>query len=173
MLTLYQSPHCLANGNSLGREKKVISKCQLRNTSMDKQRRLNFYPLKIMIPDKKSKNTKKFLGKGLGVSLLMDPSTRYWSENTQPALLPPELPSEGQLERTIIEFMQFLTVTMQQAREIECETRSQCHCPKWFAARRYRITASNFELIYRRKPDTAPDATLLDQRQITVLDLTL
>ena len=41
---------------------------------------------------------KKFLaavcGKGLRVSLLMDPSTRYWGENTQPALLPPELPSE-------------------------------------------------------------------------------
>ena len=42
--------------------------------------------------------------------------------------------------------------------------------PEWFAARRYRITASNFGLIYRRKPDTAPDAlvaNLLDQRQVT------
>ena len=87
---------------------------------MDEQRRLNFYPSKITIPDQRSTETtliythmKKFLaavrgkglgGKGLGVSLLMDPSTRYWGENTQPAPLPPELPSEGQLECTIDRF---------------------------------------------------------------------
>lgn len=109
-------------------------------------------------------------GKGLGVSLLMDPSTRYWGENTQPALLPPELPSKEQLECTIVEFIKSLSVTMQQAREIEGKTRSQHHSPEWFAARRYRITASVFGLIYRRKPDTAPDAlvvNLLDQRQVT------
>ena len=55
---------------------------------------------------------KKFLAavrcKGLGVSLLMDPSTRYWGESTQPALLPPELPSEEQLECTIVEFIKSL-----------------------------------------------------------------
>ena len=58
-------------------------------------------------------------GKGLGVSLLMDPSTRCWGESTNPALLTPELPSEEQLEHTIIEFKKSLSVTMQQAREIE------------------------------------------------------
>ena len=117
---------------------------------------------------------KKFLaavrGKGLGVFLLMDPSTRYWGENTQPALLPRELPSEEQLECTIIEFVKSLSVTMQQARDIEGKTRSQRHSPEWFAACRYRITASVFGLIYHRKPDTTPDAVvvkLLDQQQIT------
>ena len=88
----------------------------------------------------------------------------------EPALLSPELRSEGQLEHTIVEFKKSPTVTMQQAREIESKTRSQCHSPEWFAARHYRITASNFGLIYRRKPDTVPDAlvaNLLDQRQVT------
>ena len=114
---------------------------------------------------------KKFLdavhGKG---SLLLDPSTRYWGENSQPALLPPELPSIEQLEQTIIEFKKSLNVTMQQAREIEGKTRSQRHSPEWFAARRYRITASVFGLIHHRKPDTPPDAlvaNLLEQRQVT------
>ena len=63
-----------------------------------------------------------------------------------------------------------LSVTMQQVREIEGKTRSQRHSPEWFAACRYRITASVFGLIYHRKPDTAPDVlvvNLLDQRQVT------
>ena len=129
-----------------------------------------------MILDQKNTDAhmKKFLdavrGKGLGVSLLLDPSTRYWGGDTQPDLIGPELPSVRQLERTIVEFKKSLTVTMQQAREIESKTRTQRHSPEWFAARRYRITSSIFGLIYNRKPDTPPDAlvrTLLEQRQIT------
>ena len=99
---------------------------------------------------------KKFLdavrGKGLGVSLLLDPSTRYWGDKAQPALLPPELLSIEQLEQTIIEFKKSLNITMQQAREIERNTQSQRHSPEWFAAHRYRITASIFRLIYSRNP---------------------
>ena len=124
--------------------------------------------------NKTGTHMKKFLdavrGKGLGVSLLLDPSTRYWGENTQPDILPPDLPSIEQLERTIIEFKKSLNVTMQQVREIEGKTRSQRHSPEWFAARRYRITASVFLLIHHRKPDTPPDslvANILEQRQIT------
>ena len=74
------------------------------------------------------------------------------------------------MKRSIVEFKKSLTVTMQQAREIESKTRSQRHSPEWFAARHYRVTASNFGIIYRRKPDTAPDAlvaNLLDERQVT------
>ena len=124
--------------------------------------------------NKTGTHMKKFLdavrGKGLGVSLLLDPSTRYWGENTQPDILPPDLPSIEQLERTIIEFKKSLNVTMQQVREIEGKTQSQRHSPEWFAARRYRITASVFGLIHHRKPDTPPDslvANILEQRQIT------
>ena len=98
------------------------------------------------------------------MSLLLDPSTRYWRENT---LLPPEL---EQLERTIIEFFKSLNVTMQRVRGIESKTRSQHHSPEWFTARRHRITASVFRLIHHRKPDTPPDAlvvNLLEQRQVT------
>ena len=117
---------------------------------------------------------KKFLaavrGKGLGVSLLMDPSTWYWSDNAQTTVNPPELPSDEHLEYSIIEFMESLAVTMEQARKLEFETRSQRHSPEWFAARHYRIMASNFGQIYTRKPSTAPEAlvsTILDQKQIT------
>ena len=83
---------------------------------------------------------------------------------------PPELPSDEHLEYSIIEFMESLAVTMEQARKLEFETRSQRHSPEWFAARHYRIMASNFGQIYRRKPSTAPEAlvsTILDQKQIT------
>ena len=83
---------------------------------------------------------KKFLAavcaKRLSVSLLMDPSTWCWGENIQSAPLPPELPSEDQLERTIVEFNKSLSVTMQQVREIEGKTRSQRHSPESCAARR-------------------------------------
>ena len=134
----------------------------------------DYDPRPEMHRNKVDTHMKKFLdavrGKGLGVSLLLDPSTWYWGENTQPALLPPELPSIEQLERTIIEFKKSLNVTMQQAREIESKTRSQRHSPEWFAARRHRITASVFGLIHHRKPDTPPDAlvvNLLEQRQVT------
>ena len=89
-------------------------------------KKLNSYPLRIMIPDQKSTadtHMKKFLdavsGKGLGVSLLLDPPTWYWGENTQPDVLPPDLPSIEQLERTIVKFKKSLNVTMQQVREIE------------------------------------------------------
>lgn len=67
---------------------------------------------------------------------------------------------------TIIEFEKSLNIT----REIRGNTRSQRDSPEWFAARRYRITASIFGLIYCRKPDTPPDALvarLLEQRQST------
>lgn len=109
-------------------------------------------------------------GKGLGVSLLLDPSTRYWGDNTEPALVPPKLPSEEELKSAIVEFKKSLNVTMHQAREIEGKTRNQRHSPEWFAARRYRLTASMFGLIYHRKPNTPPDSVvvnLLTQRQIT------
>ena len=117
---------------------------------------------------------RKFLdavrGKGLGVSLLLDPATRYWGKYTQPDLVGPNLPSVNQLKSSIIEFKKSLAVTMQQAREIEGKTRTQRHSPEWFSARRYRITASVFGIIYHRKPDTPPDAlvtNLLEQRRIT------
>lgn len=122
----------------------------------------NYDPRPEKYRNKVDSHMKKFLdavrGKGLGVSLLLDPSTRYWGDKVQPALLPPELPSIKQLEQTIIDFKKSLNITLQQAREIEGNTRSQRHLPEWFAARRYRITASVFGLIYCRKSDTPPDA---------------
>lgn len=150
-----------------------ISDATFEKHAYGKTKKVKLLPIENYDPrPEKYRNTvdshmKKFLdavgGKGLGVSLLLDPSTRYWGDNTQPALLPPELPSTKQLEQTIIEFKKSLNITMQQAREI---TRSQRHSPEWFAARRYRITASVFGLIYCRKPDTPPDAlvaSLLEQ----------
>ena len=42
-------------------------------------------------------------------------------------------------------------------RELERKTREQRNSPKWFAARRFWITASIFGDIIHRRPETAPD----------------
>ena len=82
------------------------------------------------------------------MSLLMDPSIRYSSDDTQPAVNPPEVPSDVKLEYAIIEFMQSLSITIEQARKILFQTQGQCHS-EWFAAHRYQIIASYFWLIHR------------------------
>lgn len=44
---------------------------------------------------------------------------------------------------------------------IEKETREQRDSPKWFQLRHFRITASYFGEIYRRRDTTQPDALVL------------
>ena len=46
-------------------------------------------------------------------------------------------------------------------REIEQNTRGQRNSSLWYSVRRYRITASRFGEIVRRKPDTPPDVLVL------------
>ena len=50
---------------------------------------------------------------------------------------------------------------MQQGAKLRQTRRTQRHSLAWFSARRYRITASVFGIIYHRKPDMPLDALWL------------
>ena len=101
----------------------------------------------------------KVRGRGLGVSLLFDPSTRVWTKESSTPITLPDLPSRQQLEQTVREFKSSLHVSEQKAREIT--TREQQHSPEWYSVWRYHLTASIFGEIYHRKPDTRQDALVL------------
>ena len=116
-----------------------------------------------------SKFLAKVHGKGVGVSLLFDPSTRIEAEPNAPSESF-EIPSSEQLQRTVKEFKSSLQVTEQKAREIERNTREQSSSSEWFSVRRYRLTASHFGEIFHQRPDTSPDALvkrLLNPSKIT------
>ena len=104
-------------------------------------------------------NTK---GRNLGVSLLLDPSTRVWMENSEADKMePPSIPSDEQLLLHVAAFKQSLKLPTSKIREIERETRDQAQSPLWFSVRKYRITASFFGEIFSRLPHTAPHHLVL------------
>lgn len=101
-------------------------------------------------------------GQGLCVSLLLDPRTRHWSEEEScHSSSTPNLPDITSLQCTIAEFKKSLQVSEEQSRSIAKETIGQRDSPLWFAVRRYRVTASRFGEIMRRKASTAPDSLVL------------
>lgn len=63
-------------------------------------------------------------GIGLGISLLKDESTRYWSSDRTTSTIHVQ-PSEPELKQSIEEFMKCLCVTEDKARKIEQATRQQ------------------------------------------------
>ena len=92
-------------------------------------------------------------GKGLCISLLFDPSTRTRRElvnNTEDIL------------KQVEKLKQRLSVTEEDIRHIEVETRAQRHSKKWYQVRRCRLTASKFGYVRRLKPTTAPDNVVLE-----------
>lgn len=100
-------------------------------------------------------------GQGLCVSLLLDPRTRHWSQDQSCGTTgTPNLPDDSSLRHTIGEFKKSLEVT----EELHCQ---RDDWPKrlvslvWFAVRHYRITASRFGEIMRRRASTAPDSLVL------------
>ena len=114
----------------------------------------------------------KVRGKGLGVSLLFDPSTQYWTPTEQPSSesQSPSLPCCPDLRYTIEKFKKSLKISEEEARKIERNTREQRLSSLWYSVRRYRLTASSFGEIFRRRPETIPDALvlkLLQRRQIS------
>ena len=162
-----------------------ISDAKVEKHMYGKQRKLNLSPLEEFDPrPHKYQGTApaqltdflgKVRGKGLGVSLLFDSSTQHWTANEpslngEPPNLPPNLPAHHDLRYTIEEFKKSLQVSDEEARKIEIETRAQRFSSLWYSVRRYRLTASSFGEVFRRKSDTAPDALvlrLLKQRQIS------
>ena len=86
---------------------------------------------------------------------LVDPASRDTSELVSTPI--PNLPNKAQLKKSIEAFKNSLELTNDEIRELERKTREQRNSPKWFAARRFQITASIFGDIIHRRPATAPD----------------
>ena len=97
-------------------------------------------------------------GESLGVSLLFDP--QYCHHQTT-AISSPNIPDTSKLKETVAAFKVSLKLPSDRLREIEQSTREQRHSELWFSVRRYRMTASRFGEILRRKPTTPPDALVL------------
>ena len=89
-------------------------------------------------------------GKRLCVSLLFDPDTT--ATNIE-SFIP--LPKEV-MELKIVELRESLTLTEEDARKIEAETKAQRNSQEWFDARKFRITASLFGVVKRLKVESSP-----------------
>lgn len=99
-------------------------------------------------------------GQGLCVSLLLDPRSRYWtSECSVPSTT--EQPSLTTLKATVTAFKESLCMSDDAISKVERETRDQRLSSLWFSARRYRLTASHFGEVLRRKSETPPDSLVL------------
>ena len=102
----------------------------------------------------------KVKGKGLGISLLLDPT--YCDRNTVKSTpVAPGLPTQLQLEESIHQFKLSLSLSEEKINEVEFNTREQRNSPLWFSARKYRLTASTFGEIFHFQPDTTPDRIVL------------
>ena len=84
----------------------------------------------------------KVKGRNLGVSLLLDPSTQVWTEETAEA---PTIISTDKLIKSVAAFKESLKLPTAELRRIEQETRDQSRSFLWFSQRKYRITASFLE----------------------------
>ena len=102
---------------------------------------------------------------GLSTSLLFDESARVWEQPDDPPSAQQTLvynfPTDEQLHYEINCFMQSLAMSEASILATERETRGQADSLKWFNHRRFRITASHFGEIYKRKVTTKPDALVL------------
>ena len=94
-------------------------------------------------------------GQGLCLSLLFDPASRCW--DTSDLVSTPIPPNKAELKKSIEAFKYSLELTSDEIRHLERKTREQRNSPEWFAARRFRITASIFGDIIHRRPETDTD----------------
>ena len=124
----------------------------------------DFDPRPVELRGKSNEHLKTLLGKvrgqGLGISLLFDEECRCWSTTTEQPLTP-VLPTKEQLRERVEEFKKSLRMPPHQLREIEQSTREQSRSSLWYSVRRYRITASYFGSVFRRKPTTPPHSLVL------------
>ncbi len=101
---------------------------------------------------------KKLRGKQLGISLLLDPLCRNASDEIDPEC---KAADNATLRETCAAFKKSLCLSDQEIRETELRTREQRMTPFWYSARQYRITASQFGVVYHRKDSTPPDKLVL------------
>ena len=124
----------------------------------------NFDPRPADLRGTANDSLKSFLtkvrGQSLGVSLLFDESCRCWSSTADKALAP-VLPSKEAIISRVTEFKKSLCMPANKLREIEQSTRDQRKSSLWHTVRQYRLTASLFGSVYKRKPTTPPQALVL------------
>ena len=102
----------------------------------------------------------KIRGEQLCISLLFDKSFCYW-DNSTTAPSNPTPPSAAALRITVDAFKASLAVSEESIRKIERDTRQQRKSTVWHSVRRFRLTASMFGNVLRRKPNTPPDSLVL------------
>ena len=102
----------------------------------------------------------KIRGDQPGISLLFDKSFCYWDSSTTPPSNPTP-PSAATLRITVHAFKASLTVSEESNRKIERDTRQQRESTVWHSVRRFRLTASMFGNVLRKKPNTPPDSLVL------------
>ena len=117
-------------------------------------------------------------GRGLGVSILLDPKAQVWTDHEQSCSIQtslPVLPTTTDLKFTILQFKESMCVSSAQASDIERSTQKQRHSSVWYNVRKFRLTASRFGEIYYRKAKTPPDVLikqLLYPHQLTTQAVT-
>ena len=103
-------------------------------------------------------------GMALCTSLLYDKSARVWKSSSNdinersPTPMEYNILSKKEIQAEVIAFKESLAVSEADICHIERETREQRDSLKWFQSRRFRITASYFGEICRRRDTTPPDA---------------
>ena len=102
----------------------------------------------------------KLSGKNLCVSLLFDPKYQHWrASDSCPG--EPHLPDEQTLRNTVDSFKASLAVTDEDIQKIERETVEQRNSSLWYKVRHFRLTASLFGTIFKRKPGTPLDKLVM------------
>ena len=143
-------------------EKHVYGKASKRSY----QQLEEFDPRPVQFRGTAKNNLPSFLdkvrGEQLCISLLLDPSFCHdydiGSDSTQQT---PTLPSISSLKETIAAFKLSLSVTDDDVRAIEQNTREQRDSPDWCRARRFRLTSSLFGAVLCRKDSTPPDSLVM------------
>ena len=101
-------------------------------------------------------------GQAICISLLFDPQSCHWTnDNPMPSTAIPHQPSISSLKATITAFKDSLQIPDDKIRKIEIDTREQRYSSLWFSVRRYRLTASLFGEVLRRRDDTPPQSLVL------------
>ena len=96
-------------------------------------------------------------GESLGVSVLFDPV--YCRKDVPPSH--PDVPTVSVIKATVATFKESFKMPPGKLRQIEQSTREQRNSSLWFSVCRYRITASRFGEVLRRRTNTPPDKLVL------------
>lgn len=102
---------------------------------------------------------RKVSGEGNGVSFLLDANMQVWSNDVSEDSI--KLPSKSELEERVSSFIESLHLSQDGIRDIERNTVLQHQSPLWYSTRKYRLTASMFGEVLRRRPNTSPDSLVL------------